>query len=185
MSGFSAAMDAAPPLAKRDVVKGGGGGGGDVQAWLRVVPTKYEGAGRWHLFCGDVGLWPAEAVHFDNMRRLPEEYRDSLPFQAILADLAVDPPEGGDDESGRYPPETLKFLNRELMGVGGRGVGGGRGGSYSSSSEDPLNIRVSAIVERPEAWPRFKMTLSSIMREDKPECVVKKMVNKKLAKLKV
>ena len=183
-------MDASPPLAKRDVVKGGGyaarvpvhggGGGGESKAWMRVVPTKYEGAGRWHLYCGDVGLWPAEAVHFDNMRRLPKEYRDSLPFQAILADLTVDPPEGGDDESGRYPPETLKFLNRELIRVGGSSSS-----SSASSSEDPLNIRVSAIAERPDAWPRFKMTLSSIMREDKPECVVKKMVHKKLAKLRV
>ena len=170
MRGFAEAMDAAVPIDKSDVVKGGCyagrvadlGDGVGQKTWRRVVATGYQGAGRWRLFCGDLGIWNGEPASFKDLRFLPERYR-AMPFQAILAELPVEPI---DEELKKYPNEAFKFLADELNGA------------------TSLNICIGAITERPDSWPRVKMTLSSMMKEEKPDCIVRAMIKKKLAKRK-
>ena len=131
------------------------------KTWRRIVTTEYEGAGRWRAYCGDLGVWSGETVHFRHIRFLPEVYR-AMPFQALLAQLPVEPM---DEETGKYSTKTFKFLADELR---------------AASS---LNVCVGEIVEREEAWPRVLMTLSSMMKEEKEECIVRALVKKKLAKM--
>jgi len=170
MRGFAEEMDAASPIMKSVVVKDGCyaarvpglGSPSGAKTWRRIVTTEYEGSGRWRAYCGDLGVWSGETIHFKDIRFLTDRYR-AMPFQAILAQLPVEP---RDEETGKYPTEAFKFLADEL---------------HAASS---LNICVGEIEKRSDAWPRVFMTLSSMMKEEKEECIVRALLKKKLAKMK-
>ena len=183
MRGFVEAMDAAPSVQPDDIVPGGCyaarvpgigvGGGGDSPKttdsnWTRVV-TAESNDGRWRVFCGDIGVWAVEPVHYKDMRLLPAQYL-AMPFQAIVADLNVDPvkevrEKTAEDQPGKYRPETFKLLQDKLKGA------------------SLLQAHVRDVILKPSSWPRVKITLSSLIREDKPDCLVRALVKKNLASL--
>jgi len=185
MRGFKDAMNVAPPLRSADVVKGGcyaarvtgigvwsrdrEGSAASSATWARVVATELSAESRWRVFCGDLGVWAAEPVHSKDMRLLPDEYV-KMPFQAILADLNVDPVDDKvEDESkrtpARYSPETFKLLQEKLKGA------------------SLLQAHVKEIAQQPESWPRVKFTLSTLMREDQPDCLVRALIKRNLVQL--
>ena len=179
-------MEEALPMRADEVVKGGcyaarvpGIGSDDANGrnpaskatWTRVVAAEST-EGLCGVFCGDLGIWAVEPVHYKDMRLLPAKYL-ALPFQAIVADLNVDPVKAVDEENeksdgnekprARYSPEAFNLLQDKLRGA------------------SLLQAHVKEVDIKPASWPRVKMTLFSLIREDKPDCLVRLLCKKKLA----
>jgi len=147
-------------LGKEDLVEGGCYAAfvPDVGRWARSVARRPKGSGSWLVFCADFGSLVILPVK--NIRPLPVQFK-TLPFQAILANLPVEPTE----ESSLYPIEAQKFLAEQIK----TGV---------------LHGKIARVEERQNAWPRVKITFESLMNVVKEKCVVKSLIKTGMAKAK-